>query len=271
MPHLLPGVADPPLVCPARTGGMTMAEPLPITVTHPHLADEWHPTRNTGLTPDMVSRGSHMRAWWAHTTKSGVVHEWSSTVANRARGSGCPKCAKRGPQRDWSPLTVTHPHLVDEWHPTRNGELTPDIISAGSSRRIWWVHTTKSGVVHEWDTTVKDRTREGTGCPTCAVRGPRPVKPALPVNYPHLADEWHPTRNGDLTPADVTEGSTRRVWWRHVTPDGGVHEWPSRVQHRTAGKGCPECANVARRKPVHVPAVVSDMPAGTPVEGGVAA
>ena len=32
--------------------------------------------------------------------------------------------------------------------------------------------------------------------------------------YPHLVKEWHPTKNGDLTPKDVTYGSNKKVWWR---------------------------------------------------------
>ena len=28
-----------------------------------------------------------------------------------------------------------------------------------------------------------------------------------------LAKEWHPTKNGDLTPFDITLGSNKDVWW----------------------------------------------------------
>ena len=53
---------------------------------------------------------------------------------------------------------------------------------------------------------------------------------------------WHPTLNGDLTPADVVPGSTARVWWRCSACQ---FEWPSPVYRRgRRGAGCRECSNV---------------------------
>ena len=34
------------------------------------------------------------------------------------------------------------------------------------------------------------------------------------TSYPHLVKEWHPTKNGELTPNDFTYGSNKKVWWR---------------------------------------------------------
>ena len=36
------------------------------------------------------------------------------------------------------PLSVTHPHLAAEWHPTKNGELRAENVTAGSSKKVWW-------------------------------------------------------------------------------------------------------------------------------------
>jgi len=30
---------------------------------------------------------------------------------------------------------------------------------------------------------------------------------------PKLAEEWHPTKNGNLTPKDVLPKSGKKVWW----------------------------------------------------------
>ena len=32
--------------------------------------------------------------------------------------------------------------------------------------------------------------------------------------FPELAEEWHPTRNGDLTPERVTPKRGKKVWWK---------------------------------------------------------
>ena len=34
------------------------------------------------------------------------------------------------------------------------------------------------------------------------------------ADYPRLVSEWHPTRNGNLRPADLAAGSNKKVWWR---------------------------------------------------------
>ena len=33
------------------------------------------------------------------------------------------------------------------------------------------------------------------------------------TSFPHLVKEWHPTKNGELTPDDFTHGSHKKVWW----------------------------------------------------------
>ncbi|WP_390175708.1 zinc-ribbon domain-containing protein [Lawsonella clevelandensis] len=53
----------------------------------------------------------------------------------------------------------------------------------------------------------------------------------------HLVAQWHPTKNGDVTPDMVTDGSNAKVWW--VCEHG--HEWQAVVANRTKGSGCPVC------------------------------
>jgi hypothetical protein len=59
----------------------------------------------------------------------------------------------------------------------------------------------------------------------------------LAVINPSLAKEWHPTRNGDLNPRNVTPGSGKKVWW--ICTSG--HEWQAAVYSRSRGSGCPVC------------------------------
>jgi hypothetical protein len=57
-------------------------------------------------------------------------------------------------------------------------------------------------------------------------------------NNPELVKEWHPTQNASLTPADLTLGSNKKVWW--ICTQG--HEWQARVTDRNYRKtGCPYC------------------------------
>jgi hypothetical protein len=43
-------------------------------------------------------------------------------------------------------------------------------------------------------------------------------KDSLAADSPHLAREWHPEKNGQLRPHEVTPGSGRRVWWKCEKP-----------------------------------------------------
>ncbi|MBW2412695.1 MAG: PilZ domain-containing protein [Deltaproteobacteria bacterium] len=61
----------------------------------------------------------------------------------------------------------------------------------------------------------------------------------LYVLKPELIMEWHPTRNNDLRPRDVTPGSGKKVWW--LCREG--HEWQAAIYSRSRGSGCPLCYN----------------------------
>ena len=57
----------------------------------------------------------------------------------------------------------------------------------------------------------------------------------LGTYYSQLAKQWHLTKNGDLTPYDVTPTSNKKVWW---ICDVG-HEYEATVRSRCNGLGCP--------------------------------
>lgn len=41
--------------------------------------------------------------------------------------------------------------LVEQWHPTKNGDLQPEAVLAGSSKRRWWLcRGCACGHPHEW-------------------------------------------------------------------------------------------------------------------------
>ncbi len=61
----------------------------------------------------------------------------------------------------------------------------------------------------------------------------------LLLTHPELAKEWHPTKNGDLTPQDIIQGSVKKVWWLCSKSD--EHEWESTIANRANGTQCPVC------------------------------
>ena len=59
----------------------------------------------------------------------------------------------------------------------------------------------------------------------------------LAVINPTLAKQWHPNKNRNLTPHDVTPYSDKKVWW--ICERG--HEWEASLSNRSKGYGCPYC------------------------------
>ena len=222
--------------CPGCSGKAVTPKNCLATV-NPILAAEWHPTKNRELTAYDVTPGSSKKAWWQCRT---CDHKWDATVASRSQGNGCPACAGRTVTSK-NCFAITHPDLAIEWHPTRNGTLTPSDVSYGAHKRVWWQCRVCG---HEWEVTVANRCC-GSGCPACAGQDVTPENCLAAVN-PVLAEEWHPTRNGDLTPYDVMPRTGQKAWWQCRDCD---HEWDATVASRSGGAGCPACANAGTSFP----------------------
>lgn len=126
-------------------------------------------------------------------------------------------------------------NLLKEWDESRDFPLTPDTVSYGSKKKVWW--TCENG--HSWQTTVHVRS-EGSGCPYCAGRKVLPGFNDLETLYPDVAAQWGPSLNGALTPEMVTPGSNKKVWWQCSMG----HVWKSVIYPRTGAQqcGCPVCA-----------------------------
>ena len=131
-------------------------------------------------------------------------------------------------------MASRYPDLAKEWHPTKNIPLTPSDVLPGSEKKVWW----QCSKGHEWMAKIRSRVT-GSGCPICTNRKVLIGTNDLATLYPHLAKEWHPTKNGKLMPDSVTCGSKRKVWWQCSKG----HEWYASVQSRVLDNtGCPVCA-----------------------------
>ena len=205
----------------------------------PELAKEWHPIKNKKILPSNVTCYSSKKVWW----KCKKGHEWSATVANRAfNGSGCPYCSATNKRVCLDTcLANINPELSKEWHPTKNGKLTPYDVTGRNGKKVWW--KCKKG--HEWKGIISDRAtvnRKSRCCPYCCGQKPS-IDNCFGTINPELSKEWHPTKNGKLTPYDVTPLSNKKAWWKCKKG----HEWNTSVSHRTGGSGCPYCNGVVLR------------------------
>lgn len=199
-----------------------------LTEFSPELTKEWHPTKNSPLTPDMVKAGSSQKVWWICSKG----HEWDAVISNRTRGKGCPYCNKqKAGERN---IVNLYPEIVAEWHPTKNGNLDPKTLTPGSKEMPWW--RCLNDPTHEWQAYVFHRTKGMGKCPECVKGGKRWFSDV----YPEIAKEWHPTKNGELTPFNVAPTSAQKIWWQ--CSNNPEHEWEATPQNRGANKsGCPSC------------------------------
>ena len=199
-------------------------------IDNPVLMAEWNWEKNNelGLDPKTLTVGSEKKVWW----QCPKGHEWQAIIKSRNKGNGCPYCAGKKVLKGYNDLETLNPKLAREWHPVKNGDLTPKDVTIGSNKKVWW----KCSKGHEWMATITNR-KNHHGCPYCVSKKVLQSYNDLETLNPKLAREWHPTKNGDLTPKDVTTGSRKKVWWKCSKG----HEWMSTIHHRNNGSGCPIC------------------------------
>ena len=217
--------------CPYCSGRLPLPGVNDLATTYPDLARQWHPTKNAPLTPADVLPGSHRLVWW----QCDHGHEWRAQIKSRVNGAGCPICANKLVKTGENDLASLYPELAAQWHPTKNGALTPADVVPGSRRKVWWI--CPKG--HAYQAAISSRS-SGSGCPVCAGKKIIPGENDLASQYPDIARQWHPEKNGSLTPEHIAPASNKKVWW--ICDKG--HEYQATVASRTQRNGgCPYCAN----------------------------
>jgi len=197
----------------------------------PYLASQWHPKMNGGLEPNQITFGSGKKVWWQCEKEDD--HVWQDSPNHRAHNRDCPFCIN-------TKITVSNslaslsPEIAKQWHPTKNGDLRPEMVGINSVKKAWW--KCEMGDDHVWLAEINRR--KINGCPYCG-KVKLSNSNSLAFLYPDIADEWHPTKNSKTTPEIVFASSNKKYWWK--CEEGGDHEWKATPGHRIQGRGCPIC------------------------------
>lgn len=140
-------------------------------------------------------------------------------------------------------LRHKYPDIDTYWHPSKNGDLTPDNVGVRSEKIVWFrcpndpSHDHQARVKNK--TLVADRSDGRWGCPLCSGYYLGSPKNSLASQRPDLAKEWHPTKNGNLTPQNIPPSSNQKVWWQCERG----HEYELEPNQRVnAKRGCPDCS-----------------------------
>jgi len=220
--------------------GKQVVPSISLAMVNPDIALQWHPTKNEILTPLNVSSGSKKKVWWKCPVADD--HEWEASICKRTRNNaienpaGCPFCAGQAVCVS-NCLATLRKDIADQWDQEANGELTPFHVTVGANRSVWWKCPVADD--HKWNADIASRTGNNRGCPVCDGKLVVPSNSLLTL-FPDIAKEWHPTKNGELKPEQVTRCCNKSIWWKCST--NPEHEWQNLVTNRTRrGDKCPIC------------------------------
>ncbi len=199
-----------------------------------HLFNEWDFEKNDELGLDIykVTKGSDKKAWWIC---SKCKSKFYRKIEIRSRGQNCPYCVGRMVNHTNS-LASLRPELASEWHPAKNGDLTPHDVTCSKGTKVWWVCLKCSS---DYEQSI-DKKTQGRGCPYCAGYKINSTN-SLADNRKDLMVEWHIDKNKGLNPYEIGCGSGHKVWW--ICKDNRNHEWITSVNNRNNGTNCPYCTH----------------------------
>ena len=219
----------------SRSRGSTCTVCNSIAITHPHLAEQWHPTFNGDKKAEDFPAGSNEKIWWKcpkyPEDPEADDHVWYSTIKNRTKeGRCCPLCINRRWPVSSTSLKKTHPKLAKEWHPTKNLYEETELFPIGKLEDI--MRPCLYDENHKWTDTINARAR-------------------LLKLYSHfdffnykgvttLSKEWEPTKY--KRPEHFTSGSNEEILWKCRFDQH--KEWPAQIKSRARKdnpRGCPDC------------------------------
>ena len=140
---------------------MVLAGDNDLHTCFPQIAAEWDAEKNK-LSPQQVTAYSRRIIFW----RCPLGHSYSAAVMSRtAHGTGCPYCSGRKVLAGFNDLATLEPKIAAQWHPSLNGTLTPEMVTCGSAKKVFW----RCAENHVWPAIISSRAgKQRCGCPICA-------------------------------------------------------------------------------------------------------
>jgi len=201
-----------------------------LATKFPDIVSQWDYSKNETQTPETITSGSKVKYWWVCPKG----HSWLASVDKRTSGRGCGVCRNLTFVPGINDLATIRPDIASQWDYSKNGDLTPQMVGAGSEIKVWWI--CPEG--HSFDSNIDSRCRDNKGCRICSGRELLIGFNDLATRHPELSREWHPTKNGNLTPGTIHGGAPKLYWWLGECG----HEWRALLTNRALGAGCPKCS-----------------------------
>lgn len=216
--------------CPYCTGLRAIRGETDLEARAPHIAKEWHPTKNDNRYPFEFTLYSHFPAWWICS----LGHEYQSPIYRRTRGCGCSICDGKTIVEGVNDLMTFAPELADEWCIEENEGVLPSQVAPYTNTRYAW-KCKNCGYI--WRASPNNRlSGKGTGCPACQHHCVVPNVTSLSAVNPALADEWDANKN-NMDPKEVAAYDNRDYYWKC----SHGHSWSASPANRMNGTRCPYC------------------------------
>ena len=241
--------------CPYLSGQAVLEGFNDLKTINPKLAAQWHPTKNGNLKPTQVTASTDKKAWWLLPYNDPVTgkhfdFEWKFNIKDRNRNHDCPYLSGNAVLEGFNDLKTINPELAAQWHPTKNGNLKPTQVTANTERKVWWLFSyddpiTRKHFDFEWQASILNRNSGRSNCPYLSGKLVLEGFNDLQTINPELAAQWHPNKNGDLKPTQVSVSTIKKVWWLfpYDDPVTGNHynfEWQASISSRNnRGTCCP--------------------------------
>ena len=214
----------------------------------PNSAKEWDYEKNNPLRPEQITPANAKDIWWI----CGKCNEsYQQKPSTRKNGGRCKFCAGKEVGSKNS-LAYLEPDIAKEWHPTKNGSLTPDKVTRSVGKKAWWICRNhpelEEGYSYEClisDKTRKEmidkngKTRKRRGCPLCN-------NPILLQDKRdnHFVAECNKVHNNKYQYLSEYKGVSEKILIYCPVEDEffGVHgKFEQRAGNHKNGMGCPKC------------------------------
>lgn len=180
----------------------------------PILMDKWHCEKNATIDPSSISCNSSKVVWWKCPVSGG---EWKSPIYHVYKmRSESPFVSGRKIKVGFNDLASKMPHVAAMWHPTKNGELTPEMVTVQSKKRVWWLCPESGG---EWENSVQSVCKSNGASPFVSGHRLKPGYNDFFTTHPHVAFMWDFKGNKGIDPHNLKSTSRDSVWW--VCPHSG--------------------------------------------------
>jgi hypothetical protein len=230
-----------------------------------HICAQWHLTKNGKWKPTDFSRGSNYEVTWfcGKEEPCGCYHIWNAPICNRLK-RGCPWCAKQKRcehmMNEKYSLQAKFPDVAKQFHPTKNGDIKPNQLSACSNETIWWLcpKTCKYGCPHEYQMMVSNKTLQDQGCPfSGCCQSPKKccIHTSLQTTHTEIAKYWDIETNREedgtiILPEQITYGSHFMAHWKcpKTCIKGCLHTWEATVASTVRQKESDICLYCSGQK-----------------------